>query len=250
MDTSNDDLTDWAEAVRTLKTLLISASRGEANTPEHELIYTTLRDELLHSRMVRQYLPNWLREYRSLREFWPFIKTKSPSYAGRLEFLRKEFNVALEHAEQNSDETTSESQRFFPAGTDHDAFIAIRRIVESVQSEILIVDPYVDSTLWVLLTNLSKRATVRIVTMSMKGDFILEAKKFAKQHQCTVEIRRNETFHDRFVVVDNAGCWHFGASIKDAGAKAFLMSQLQSEPILKATLAVIENEWQQSVAVL
>jgi hypothetical protein len=81
-------------------------------------------------------------------------------------------------------------QVFLPAGSAHDAYLEIRKIVQSATSEILIVDSYVDGTLWALLTNVPMSAKIRIMTMQMKGDFGLEAKKFAAQHGSTIEVRK------------------------------------------------------------
>jgi hypothetical protein len=56
------------------------------------------------------------------------------------------------------------TQVFLPAGSAHDAYVEIRRIVQSATSEILIVDSYVDGTIWTLLTNVPSSAKIRIMT--------------------------------------------------------------------------------------
>jgi hypothetical protein len=135
------------------------------------------------------------------------------------------------------------TQVFLPAGSAHDAYVEIRRIIQSATSEILIVDAYVDGTLWTLLTNLPASAKIRIMTMQMKGDFALEAKKFAVQHGNTIEVRHTQQYHDRFVVTDGDRCWHLGASIKDAGNKAFAMSEVLSTTIKSAIRTDVDATW-------
>lgn len=93
-------------------------------------------------------------------------------------------------------------QVFFPAGSQHDAYVELRKIVQLAASEILIVDNYVDHTLWQLLTNLPSGVRIRILTDKMKGDFRLEAKKFAAQHGASVEVRQTGKYHDRFIIED------------------------------------------------
>jgi len=112
------------------------------------------------------------------------------------------------------------NQVFLPAGSQHDAYVELRKIIQLATSEILIVDPYVDETLWQLLTNLSAGVKIRILTDQMKGDFRLEARKFAAQHGNIIEVRQTSKYHDRFIVEDGTRCWHVGASLKDAGNKA------------------------------
>lgn len=135
------------------------------------------------------------------------------------------------------------TQVFLPAGSQHDAFVEIRSIIKAATSEITVVDPYVDETLWPLLKNLPAQTKIRILTSQMKGDFSLEARKFVAQHASTVEIRQTPNYHDRFIVVDGNSCWHLGASIKDAGSKAFLISQVQSPTVVNAIKLDINSQW-------
>ncbi len=135
------------------------------------------------------------------------------------------------------------TQVFLPAGSQHDAFVEIRSIIKTATIEITIVDPYVDETLWPLLKNLPASVRIRILTNHLKGDFSLEAKKFIAQHTNPVEVRQTSNYHDRFLIVDGQKCWHLGASIKDAGSKAFLISQVQSPNVVNAVKSDINSEW-------
>jgi hypothetical protein len=56
-------------------------------------------------------------------------------------------------------------QVFLPAGSAHDAYIEIRKIIQLAKTELLIVDTYVDGTLWQLLTNVPPTTKIRIMTM-------------------------------------------------------------------------------------
>lgn len=134
-------------------------------------------------------------------------------------------------------------QVFLPAGSVHDAYIEIRKIVQLATSEILIVDSYVDETLWQLLRNVPPSAKIRVMTMQMKSDFALEGRKFAAQHGNTIEVRATKLYHDRFIIVDSARVWHLGASIKDAGNKAFGMSEFVSPVICGGVKSDVESTW-------
>lgn len=134
------------------------------------------------------------------------------------------------------------TQVFLPAGSSHDAYVEIRKVIQLATSDILIVDSYVDETLWPLLKNLRPGAKIKILTMTMKGDFSLEAKKFVGQHGNTVEVRQTVQYHDRFILMDTR-CWHLGASIKDAGSKAFAMSEIVSPAICSAIQADVQTTW-------
>jgi hypothetical protein len=140
-------------------------------------------------------------------------------------------------------------QLFLSAGSQHDAFIEIRKIVRQATKELFIVDPWVDHTLWPLLTNIPSACKTRVLTENMKGDFLLEGKKFIAQHGATLEVRRTANYHDRFVILDGMKCFHLGASIKDAGNKAFALSELERASVARAAITDAEAEWLKSTVV-
>lgn len=142
------------------------------------------------------------------------------------------------------------NQVFLPAGSQHDAYIELRKIVQLAANEILIVDNYVDHTLWQLLTNLQPGVRIRILTNKMKGDFQLEAKKFAAQHGNLVEVRQTAKYHDRFIVEDAGRCWHVGASIKDAGSKAFAFSEILQPSVVNFIRSDVEASWNTAVNIV
>jgi hypothetical protein len=140
---------------------------------------------------------------------------------------------------------------FFPERSQHDAYVEVRSILQRASASITIVDPYVDQS---ILTLLSIRAragmNVRLLTSKLPTDFSLEAKKWLTQHMGTgLEVRTIKEFHDRFIVLDDADCWHIGCSIKDAGNKAFMLSQVEDEANRAALLAQIAASWNAGTAV-
>ena len=135
------------------------------------------------------------------------------------------------------------NQVFLPAGSPHDAYIEVRKLCSTATQSITIVDSYVDDTLWPLLKNLPTTTAIRILTTQMKSDFALEGKKFIAQHGNTVEVRTTKSYHDRFILLDGTKCWHLGASIKDAGNKAFAMSEILSPLVVSAVLTDVGNTW-------
>ncbi len=81
------------------------------------------------------------------------------------------------------------NQFYLPAGSQHDAYVELRKIVQLAKQDMLIVDPYVDETLWELLTNIHPTVQLRILTEHiLKKDFPLEGRKFSAQHGNAIEI--------------------------------------------------------------
>jgi hypothetical protein len=155
----------------------------------------------------------------------------------------------LPPARRKSAKTKQKHQTFLPAGSQHEAYVRLRKIFQLATQEILIVDNYVDHTLWELLTNIKPNVKVRILTDHMKGDFRLEGRKFAAQYGKTVEVRKTSNYHDRFIIADGKRCWHVGASIKDAGSKAFVFSELVRTQVAKFVISDVAAQWSNAAVI-
>ena len=86
-----------------------------------------------------------------------------------------------------------------------------------------------DSSIFkVLATIPSIGLRIQVLSFNLPNDFMLEAKKFLGQYShFSIEVRKTKEFHDRFIIVDGKQCHHIGASIKDAGSRVFMISQLE-----------------------
>jgi hypothetical protein len=92
---------------------------------------------------------------------------------------------------------------------------------------------------------------IRILTSKLPADLALEGKKWLSQHAgSSLEVRTTKVFHDRFIVLDDTACWHVGCSIKDAGSKAFMLSELEDHDNCMALLAQITKSWGTATIVL
>jgi hypothetical protein len=141
---------------------------------------------------------------------------------------------------------------FFPQQSQHDAYVEIRAILQKATRSIMIVDPYIDQSILTLLsTCVHQGMTVRVLTAKLPADFGLEAKKWASQHGGTrLEVRTTREFHDRFVLLDDTECWHIGCSIKDAGNKAFMLSEVEDEKNRAALVGNVSKAWDGATVVV
>lgn len=135
---------------------------------------------------------------------------------------------------------------FFQDGSHHDAYVEIRSIMQGALASIDIIDPYVDGSTLTLLTACAKPGMAfRLLTSKYPQDFALETAKWCKQQvQNTLVVRTIKVFHDRFIVLDGASCWHVGASIKDAGNKVFMISRVEDIDNRNALLQQIDKSWE------
>lgn len=232
-----------AEKVERLKAIL-NARAEHKHVPEYADEYKELRKELLANPNMKEALPRFVRTCASLDEFWQYIKEKGLlSYDSRRRFLREEFEKLILSLNASDDGTKREV--FFPKGTTHDAYTHIRSILQTATTDLFIVDGYMDATIYRLLSTVpSPRLNVKFLTWNIPSDFTLEAKKFSTQHpHFTIELRKAQDFHDRFIFIDNAKSFLLGASIKDAGNRGFTVLPIEELKIVQFILGYANQVW-------
>jgi hypothetical protein len=141
----------------------------------------------------------------------------------------------------------------YSSGTPYDAYKDIKEIISLATKKLIVVDPYVDSTVVTLLENVQPGVEIQVLTRNMQGDFKLAIQKFTQQRrkaaQGNVEVRQDKGgFHDRFIVAD-ANFFHLGASIKDAGTKVCAINEIEDSHNKDVLGENIRKAWDVAVRV-
>ena len=140
-------------------------------------------------------------------------------------------------------------EALYEEAKEYDAYKDIRAIVKEAKEELIVIDPYVDSSLLGLFENAASSVSICVLTWNMKGDFQLAAEKF-KSQRGAVEIRvRQGEFHDRFIIADSK-CFHLGASIKNAGKRVFMISRIEDALNIQALRQVFNKSWNDATVVV
>jgi len=135
---------------------------------------------------------------------------------------------------------------FFPSGLVYSAYHSIKEILKKANNNIDIIDLYINSSIFEILKIKSdtKKIIVRILTKIMKDDFDHEKSLFTQEHQnIKIERKNISDFHDRFIILDRDTVYHLGASIKDAGKKAFFISKIEDCNIKEIIIESFEKRW-------
>ena len=129
-------------------------------------------------------------------------------------------------------------QGVFYNGQLWDARVFVERLIGSAKRSLLLIDNW--ATVDTLDLFAKKRTDVKVTIFTsvhydekgMPHHKISSAdiKTFNKQYP-KLAIRYNETFHDRFLIIDDKEIYLIGASLKDLGAKCFAFTQLDSNAI-------------------
>ena len=143
----------------------------------------------------------------------------------------------IDRVERLEDKYPDLGIRIFFKGQMWDATNCIEQIIEQAEREIILIDSYVDRRTLDMLSRKKAGVTVSIFT-SVSGNRITEKESndFNAQYP-SLEVRETDKFHDRFLILDMRQMYHIGASIKDAGKKAFEISINEDEGILNGVLS-------------
>jgi len=106
-------------------------------------------------------------------------------------------------------------------GAVFDYFDELRKIVEGAKSDILFVDPYLDSEFVSrYLVHVTPGARVRVLGRERISTLVPAASLLRQQSALAIEVRSAPGFHDRYVLVDGNACFQSGASFKDGARNA------------------------------
>ncbi len=116
-------------------------------------------------------------------------------------------------------------QGIFFDGQIFDAYNFVSDLFRSARESIVVIDNYLDDSVLTHLTKRKKNVSVTLLTRNISRQLALDIEKFNKQYP-PIEIKEFKNAHDRFIIIDNATVYHFGASLKDLGKKWFAFSKM------------------------
>ena len=118
----------------------------------------------------------------------------------------------------------------------YDAYSLLIDILSKAKDEIIIIDNYASKELFDILKDI--KINIKIVTKNINDILI---KKYNKQYN-NIEIIYNDSFHDRFIIIDRKTLYHSGASFKDLGNKCFGINKIEDKEYLKRIITKIEGD--------
>lgn len=119
------------------------------------------------------------------------------------------------------------SNEIFFEGQIYDAYSLLIDIFNTSKESIIIIDNYISKELLDILSKTERKVT--IYTKVIDNNLI---NKYNSQYH-NVKVLINNSFHDRFIIIDNKVLYHCGASFKDLGKKCFCISVIEDKQIIK-----------------
>ena len=123
----------------------------------------------------------------------------------------------------------------FFEGELYDSYSVLLDIFNSSKEEIIIIDNYASKELFDLLRNIDRK----IIVVSKNIDDVLK-KRYEKQYD-NIKFINNDSFHDRFIILDRNKLYTCGASFKDLGKKCFAINEFGDKKYLNCILEIISE---------
>ena len=125
------------------------------------------------------------------------------------------------------DKTLKAKQGIFYDGQIFDAYVFVNDLLKSVVDEVILIDNYIDETVFTLFSKYPNIRT-KIYTQNISKQLKLDFEKYQKQYK-NIELFEFKNSHDRFLIIDKKDIYHLGASLKDLGKKWFAFSKFEIE---------------------
>ena len=118
-------------------------------------------------------------------------------------------------------------------GQIYDAYSKIIDIFKEAREELIIIDGYSDKT----VLDMIKELTCKVILITKKNSNLkeLDIEKYNTQYH-NLNIIYNDTFHDRYFIIDKEIIYHSGTSINHAGSRTFSINILEDEVVKEALI--------------
>lgn len=104
------------------------------------------------------------------------------------------------------------------------------KIFDKAKMSIIIIDNYIDKNILDILSKTNRK--VILVTNKYNN---IDYEKYKEQYNNVILVVNN-SFHDRFIILDKKILYHSGASLKALGNKCFAITKIESRELLDSLL--------------
>lgn len=159
----------------------------------------------------------------------------------RIEFKQLETDHKFEQVFKalESREKLPEKGIFYD-GQVFDAWTFISDIIRQANHSIILIDNYIDDTVFTLFAKRKKDVRTTFYTKTISKQLKLDAQKHNAQYE-PITVEEFTAAHDRFLIIDETELYHIGASLKDLGKKWFAFSKMNTQTLEMINLLKIKN---------
>ena len=143
----------------------------------------------------------------------------------------------LQELFQKFEEKRKDSEIYFN-GQIFDAYSKIYEIFNSANEYLIIIDIYADNT----LLDIIKILSAEVVIITRRNNLLTEQDitKYNKQYH-NLKVIYDNTFHDRYFLIDKKQVYHCGTSINRIGYKTFSINLISDEEVCNSLISKINK---------
>ena len=173
----------------------------------------------------------------SIKIMRAFVAMRKYIYSNSLE-QKYINNLVMKHEEQLSTifdyfDSKDPVNEIYTKGQVYDAYSRILDILVPAKKELISIDSYADKY---VLDMISKVKVPVILVLSTNSRLsVLDIDKYNQEYN-NLTLIYNDTFHDRFIILDKNKMYHLGTSINNAGTKTFAINQVEDKRWLNLIL--------------
>lgn len=121
-------------------------------------------------------------------------------------------------------------------GQVYDAYSRILDILQLAKEELIIIDSYADKYVLDMISKINIPVTLVVSTKSRLTE--LDIDKYNKEYS-NLTLIYNDSYHDRFIILDKKKMYHLGTSLNNAGTKTFSINKVGDTKWLELVLEQI-----------
>ena len=128
--------------------------------------------------------------------------------------------------------------KIFFNGQLFDSYLEIIKILSIANKLIIIIDSYADETILEILSKINKKT----ILITRKNNLLkkIDVTKYNEQYN-NLKIVYDNSFHDRFIILDKDKIYHLGSSINHIGNKTFAINIMEEDIVKESLLKKINN---------
>lgn len=128
-------------------------------------------------------------------------------------------------------------ERLFCKGQYYDAYDYISHLIRNAKQYVLLIDPYFDNHCLVYLKNISKEIN-KTVCYGKESQIIDEEIEIYEKQYGKVNLIKNTSIHDRFLIIDEKQCYSIGTSFNSQGSKVSVLLEIESKEIISSIIKI------------
>ena len=167
--------------------------------------------------IMRKYISNNLIEQK-------YINDLVLKHDSEIKKIKKSFNKLEEKRKVNE---------IYFNGQIFDAYSKIQEIFKTAIKKLIIIDSYADNT----LLDIIKRLKIEVIIITKKDNLLTlqDITKYNRQYN-NLKVIFNNSFHDRYFIIDESIVYHCGTSINRIGYKTFSINLISDEEVCNSLI--------------